>query len=89
MRNFRFRTVTPDGRLIEETIRPVGDLNEVIDIGLQIVDETKGRAPADADCEQWLVDIFDAREHWIMSLPFAMVRRLSKPADPPPVERLR
>jgi hypothetical protein len=88
MWNFRFRTVAPDGRLIEETIRAAGDLNEAIGIGLQIAKETKGREPADANCERWLVDIFDARGHWIMNLPFTMVRHLSKPVEPP-VEWLR
>jgi hypothetical protein len=85
MRNFHFRTVTPDGRLIEQSVRAAGDLNEAIDIGLQIAEEIKGREAGGLDCERWLVDIFDAGGHWVMSLPFAMVRRLSKPVEPPPL----
>jgi hypothetical protein len=77
MPNLRFRTVTPDGKLVEESIRAAGDINEAIGIGLKIVGETKGREAAGSNCEQWLVDIIDMGGRWVMSLPFAMVRRHS------------
>ena len=75
MAEYRYRTITADGRTVAETTGPAKNLREAIAFGFSTARDIKSRQPDEVSCDTWFIDIMDQSGCWLMSVPFVMVSR--------------
>ena len=75
MAEYRYRTITADGRTVLETTGSAKTMREAIALGFSTARDVKNGQPDGASCNAWFIDILDPSGCWLMSVPFAMVSR--------------